>query len=90
MNPMARQEKVNRRTIAIHCAKCRTLLYRYRKGGRGGLVKCIVDRIAEDHTTGDLTCHHCGQQFARPMNLPGQPAHKIIQGKIYTKGMARK
>ena len=87
---MARKEKIDRRTIAIHCAKCRTLLYRYRKGGRGGLVKCIVDRIAEDHTEGDLHCPSCGQQFAREMNLLGQSAHKIIQGKVYTKGMARK
>ena len=37
-----------RRTIGIHCLKCRTLLYRYRKGGTGGLVKCYLDRIAED------------------------------------------
>ena len=87
---MAQKEKVDRRTISIHCAKCRTLLYRYRKGGRGGLVKCIIDRIAVDHTAGDLHCQGCGQQFARPMDLPGQPAHKIIQGKVYTKGMARR
>ena len=87
---MPRKEKVDRRTISIHCSKCRTLLYKYRKGGRGGLVKCIVDQIAGDFTGGDLHCHECGQQFARPMNLPGQPAHKIIQGKVYTKGMARK
>ena len=87
---MAKKDKIDRRTISIHCAKCRTLLYRYRKGGRGGLVKCIVDRIADDHTAGNLKCHSCGQQFARPLNLPGQPAHKIIQGKVYTKGMARK
>jgi len=87
---MAKKEKVDRRTISIHCSKCHALLYRYRKGGRGGLVKCIIDRIAEDHTNGDLCCHECGQQFARPMTLPGQPANKIIQGKVYTKGMARK
>lgn len=87
---MPRTEKVDRRTIAIHCAKCRALLYRYRKGGRGGLVKCLVERIAEDRTAGDLRCHACGQQFARPLDLPGRPAHKIIQGKVYTKGMPRK
>ena len=40
------------RTISIHCARCRTLLYKYRKGGRGGLVKCMVERIVEDHTPG--------------------------------------
>jgi len=79
-----------RRTIAIHCAACRTLLYRYRKGGRGSLVKCLVDRIAEDCTNGDLRCPHCGQEFARPQAIGGQAAHKIIQGKVYTKGMPRK
>ena len=84
------KEKVDRRTISIHCAGCRSLLYKYRKGGRGGLVKCIVDRIAEDRTAGDLKCPSCGQQFARPIPMGGQAAHKIIQGKVYTRGMGRK
>jgi len=81
---------VERRTIAIHCIKCRTLLYRYRKGGSGGLVKCFVERIAEDRTNGDLRCQGCGQEFARPVTISGKPAHKIIQGKVYTRGMRRK
>ena len=87
---MAKKEKVDRRTISIHCAKCRTLLYKYHKGGRGGLVKCIVERIVEDRTRGDLKCHECGQEFAREQMMSGKPAHKIIQGKIYTKGMSRR
>ena len=87
---MAKQEKIRRTTISIHCAKCRTLLYKYRKGGRGGLVKCFVERIAEDRTNGDLKCHNCGQEFAREQMMSGKPAHKIIQGKVYTKGMRRK
>lgn len=78
------------RTIAIHCAACRTLLYRYRKGGRGGLVKCRPDRIVQDNTGGDLRCPECGQQFARAVTMGGGPAHKIIQGKVYTRGMSRK
>jgi hypothetical protein len=80
----------DRRTIAIHCARCRTLLYRYRKGGTGGLVKCFLERIAEDFTAGDLHCHQCGQEFARLRTLRGKPAHKIIQGKVFTRGMRRK
>ena len=80
----------NRHTIAIHCAKCSTLLYRYHKGGQGGLVKCLPERIVEDHTEGDLTCPRCGQEFARPRTIGGRPVHKIIQGKIYTRGMSRK
>jgi hypothetical protein len=65
------------------------LLYRYRKYGTGGLVKCYVERIIEDHTEGDLRCPRCGREFARERMMRGKPAHKIIQGKIYTKGMTR-
>ena len=79
-----------RRTISIHCAKCRTLLYRYKKGGVGGLVKCFVERIVEDRTAGDLRCPQCGQQFAREITISGRPAHKIVQGKVFTRGMRRK
>ena len=78
------------RTISIFCAKCKTLLYKYHKGGRGGLVKCIVERIAEDHTQGDMQCPKCGQKFARFKMYGAQAAHKIIQGKVFTKGMARR
>ena len=81
---------VERRTIAIHCAKCRALLYRYKKGGTGGLVKCFLDRIVEDRTAGDRRCHECGQQFAREFAISGKPAHKIIQGKVFTRGMRRR
>jgi hypothetical protein len=70
--------------------KCRSLLYRYSKGGTGGLVKCFVERIVEDRTRGDLACPQCGQQFAREKLIGGRPAHKIIQGKVFTRGMRRK
>lgn len=79
-----------RRTIDIHCSRCRALLYRYKKGGTGGLVKCFVDRIVEDRTAGDLHCPDCNQQFARPKELHGRPVHWIIGGKTYTRGMRRK
>jgi hypothetical protein len=78
------------RTISILCAGCRTLLYRYRKGGTGGLVKCFVERIVEDCTAGDLRCPRCGQEFARFKMISGRPAHKIVQGKVFTRGMRRK
>ncbi len=81
---------VERRTISIHCAGCRRLLYRYRKGGAGGLVKCFVERIVEDRTAGDLRCPGCGQEFARPRTIGGKAVHKIIQGKVFTRGMRRK
>lgn len=79
-----------RRTISIHCSGCRTLLYKYRKGGTGSLVKCFVDRIAEDRTEGDLRCPKCRAQFARPWATSGKSAHKIIGGRVFTRGMTRK
>lgn len=78
------------RTISIYCAKCKTLLYKYRKGGTGGLVKCFVERIVADRTRGDLKCPQCQQEFARLRTIQNKPAHKIIQGKVYTKGMTKK
>jgi ribosomal protein S27E len=80
----------NARTISIFCAKCSSLLYRYHKGGTGGLVKCFLERIAEDHTAGDMKCPQCGQEFARSRTISGRAAHKIIQGKVFTRGMRRK
>ena len=82
--------KRNIRTISIYCAKCQTLLYKYHKGGSGGLVKCLVERIVEDRTAGDLKCPACEQEFARLQMIGNRPAHKIIQGKVFTKGMRRK
>jgi hypothetical protein len=79
-----------RRTIAMYCQRCRALLYLYAKGGTGGLVKCYVERIIEDHTAGDLCCPGCGQQFARQRMMRGKPAHKIIHGKVFTRGMRRR
>ncbi len=79
-----------RRTIEIFCLKCKTLLYKYKKGGTGGLVKCFKKRICEDNTKGDLKCPKCGVEFARKIEITGREAHKIVQGKVFTKGMTRK
>ncbi len=73
-------------TIAVHCTKCRTLLYRYKKEGAGELVKCYVDMIASDYTNGDLKCPSCGREFARHAVINNRPAHKIIRGKIFVRG----
>ena len=81
---------MERRTISIHCRSCRTLLYRYRKGGSGALVKCFVERIVEDRTAGDLRCPGCGASFARADAIAGRPVHRIIGGKVFTRGMRRR
>ena len=53
-------------------------------------MKCRPEKIVEDRTNGDLKCPDCGSEFARFKMMGGHPAHKIIQGKVYTKGMSRK
>jgi len=72
-------------TIKIYCSQCRTLLYKYQKGGTGSLVKCFKDKILKDFTAGNLRCPHCDAQFAREVMISGKPAHKIIQGKVFVK-----
>ena len=74
------------RTIRVYCASCGSLLYKYRKGGPGQLVKCFADNIVQDNTDGDLRCPECGQEFARETMSYGRPANKIIQGKVTGKG----
>jgi len=71
-----------KRTVKVYCANCGQLLYKYRKGGGGKLVKCFVDKIVQDNTEGDLHCPSCGREFARETMVYGRPAHKIIQGKV--------
>jgi hypothetical protein len=83
-------KSTNYRSIDILCSACLCKLYKYRKGGRGSLVKCIPDRILADYTNGDLCCPKCGQEFARKVGLGGRTVYKIIGGKVNVKGMRRK
>ncbi|KAA6422001.1 MAG: hypothetical protein FRX49_08019, partial [Trebouxia sp. A1-2] len=70
------------KTVKVYCARCQEQLYKYKKGGKGSLVKCFVERIVEDATAGDLKCPECGTEFARPAMIRGKPANKIIGGKV--------
>ena len=72
------------RKLAIHCRACQTHLYTYRKGGKGQLVKCFVDKIVEDHARG-TQCPNCGSEFGRVTRIKNRLAHKIIGGKIFTR-----
>jgi len=69
-------------TVKISCAKCGVFLYKYRKGGKGALVKCFVERIEEDAANGSLMCPGCGIEFARAAMIRGRPANKIVGGKV--------
>jgi len=70
------------KTVDIFCAKCKAPLFKYRKGGKGALVKCFKERITQDHTTESCTCPQCHQIFARDTLVRGTPAFKMIGGKV--------
>ncbi|TAP37137.1 hypothetical protein EYR97_06505 [Alteromonas sp. KUL42] len=70
------------KTVQIFCAKCRCKLFKYRKGGKGALVKCFIERLVEDYTTQEGVCPSCQSQFARSAIIRGVPALKIIGGKV--------
>lgn len=71
--------------VNIYCAKCKAQLFRYRKGGKGALVKCFKERIIEDYTEEACRCPKCTVHFAREMLIRGTPAYKIIGGKVTMK-----
>ncbi|KPA53973.1 hypothetical protein [Photobacterium lucens] len=73
------------KTVDICCSKCKTLLFKYRKGGKGALVKCFKERIVKDFTIEPATCPECGGVFARDTLIRGTPAFKIIGGKAIMK-----
>ena len=79
-------------TVSVNCSKCRERLFRYKKknGTKSGLVKCFIERIAEDSAgvlrdqgTDSLTyqCPSCQTQFARFAVIRGMPALKLVGGK---------
>jgi ribosomal protein S27E len=73
------------RTVEIFCSQCKALLFKYRKGGKGSLVKCFKERIVQDHTKLDCTCPKCERIFARDTLVRGAPAFKMIGGKVVMK-----
>jgi len=73
------------KTVNIYCVKCRSQLYKYRKGGTGALVKCFKERITQDFTIEPCMCPTCNTPFARETIIRGVPAYKIIGGKVLVK-----
>lgn len=73
------------KTVDIFCKQCKTHLYKYRKGGKGALVKCFKERISIDFTTDACVCPHCSQTFARGALIRGVAAYKMIGGKVFFK-----
>jgi len=72
-------------TVDVFCSQCKTQLFKYRKGGKGALVKCFKQRITKDFTTTPCVCPNCQLPFARDTLVRGTPAYKIIGGKVFFK-----
>ncbi len=73
------------KTVNIYCNKCRSQLLKYRKGGKGSLIKCFVERIVDDYTLSPGICPNCGCMYARETLIRGVPALKIVGGKVTVK-----
>ncbi|MCW8832763.1 MAG: hypothetical protein OQK09_08720 [Colwellia sp.] len=73
------------KTVDIFCQSCNAKLFKYRKGGKGALVKCFIERISQDYTNISCTCPQCEKVFARETLIKGTPAYKIIGGKVWFK-----
>jgi len=61
------------KTVDVYCAQCKTQFYKYRKGGKGSLLKCFKERISQDFTDKPCVCPECGQEFARETMVRGTP-----------------
>lgn len=78
-------KKAPSKTIDIFCNRCNTALFKYKKGGKGALVKCFKERIFEDYTHTPCRCPKCDKEFARDTLVRGTPALKFIGGKVWFK-----
>ena len=78
-------KKAPEKSVDIYCKKCQQQLYKYKKGGKGALVKCFKERITRDFTAEACTCPNCKTVFAREAIIRGAPAFKMIGGKVWFK-----
>ncbi len=78
-------KKLPDKSVDIYCNKCRQQLFKYRKGGKGSLVKCFKERITQNYTNESGICPSCQTVFAREALIRGAPAYKIIGGKVRMK-----
>lgn len=73
------------KTVKVICQTCNFILFKYKKGGKGGLLKCYKERIVQDNTQTACQCPNCNAIFAREALVHGTPAYKIIGNKAFCK-----
>ena len=57
--------------LTIRCSKCKRKLFKYRKIGKGRVLRCWKDRIVEDYTVheGDVVKCSCGNTIGLDKGL---------------------
>jgi len=78
-------KKAPEKSVDIYCNKCRAPLFKYKKGGKGALIKCFKSRIVKDFTLTPCVCPGCDIVFARETLIRGMPAFKMVGGKVTVK-----
>lgn len=78
-------KKLPSKSVDIFCNKCQQQLFKYKKGGKGALIKCFKERITKDFTALPCICPNCKTEFAREVLVRGTPAYKMIGGKVWFK-----
>ncbi|WP_371186181.1 hypothetical protein [Thalassotalea maritima] len=78
-------KKLPEKSVNVICSQCRQILFKYKKGGKGSLIKCFKERIVSDYTSQPGVCPNCHSQFARDALVRGTPAYKIIGNKAFCK-----
>ncbi|MDG1731709.1 MAG: hypothetical protein P8H39_01900 [Thalassotalea sp.] len=78
-------KKLPSKSIDILCRQCKAVLFKYKKGGKGALLKCFKERITLDNTHTPCQCPNCETVFARDVLVNGTPAFKIIGNKAFAK-----
>jgi len=78
-------KKAPSKTVDIYCANCNSQVYKYKKAGKGALIKCFKERITKDYTVTECRCPSCEKLFAREVIIRGTPAFKMIGGKVWFK-----
>ena len=82
----------NSKLLYISCTKCNEPLMIYQKDGKGGLLRCYIDRMVwkasnqAEKQASNLTCLSCKNIIAIHMiyEPENRPAYRLIPGTIHT------
>lgn len=73
--------------MLVSCAYCKANICKYRKVGKGNLVRLWLSRIVEMEfeITKDLACPFCGEVLGSLVEIDGDGAYKILRSSLQTR-----